>query len=276
MSRANLQEHVDLVARSSLPILITGEKGVGKEVVATDIHARSARQGGPFVAINCAARPEAFLESDLFGYGRGPGRGATHARPGLLELAEGGTLFLDEIGEMPLGTQAKLLDVLESDEPSRPGGVSGGGPRWSADVRFVASTIHDLPDLVAGGEFRRDLYFRLNGMTIHVAPLRERLREIESLTAHFVALGARRANRRAPSVPREVLSVLRAHAWPGNVRELRSVVDRAVAICDADALRVEHLVFDMSTAGVAPSGAWTVHGPRIAMGRAKRRTPAAG
>ena len=179
------------------------------------IHARSPRASKPLVSLNCAALPESLLESELFGYERGAFTGATQAKLGLIESAHEGTLLLDEIGEMPLGTQAKLLRVLENGELTRVGALK---PRV-VDVRFIASTNRNLPALVARGEFRRDLYFRLNGITITVPPLREHPADVIPLAEHFLALAAARIGRRAPPLlAAEVHPLLLGHPWPAGER----------------------------------------------------------
>ncbi len=235
-----LHDLVDLVARSSISVLITGETGVGKEVISASVHARSPRADKPFVSLNCAALPETLLESELFGYERGAFTGATQAKQGLIESAHEGTLFLDEIGEMPMATQAKLLRVLENGELMRIGALK---PRV-VDVRFIAATNREVSTLVSRGGFRRDLYFRLNGITIPVPPLRERQSEIAPLAAHFLELAAKRAKRRAPRIAPEVFPMLTAHPWPGNIRELRNVIDRAIALCRGDLLQEQHVLLD--------------------------------
>ncbi len=239
---------VDLVAASNLSVVLLGETGVGKEVTAARIHAGSPRRAGPFVRINCAALAETLLESELFGHERGAFTGAVKAKTGLLEAANGGTVLLDEVGEMPLTTQAKLLRVLESREIMRVGSVE----TRAIDVRLVAATNRDLPSFVAAGGFRSDLYFRLNGITIRVPPLRERRAEILPLAQLFLAQASQ--GHPAAFTP-AALAKLESHAWPGNVRELRNVVERAVVLAgvsrvsggsgsvDAEHLAVETMMF---------------------------------
>jgi len=235
-----LHDLIDLVARSTIPVLVVGETGVGKEVISAAVHLRSARADKPFVSLNCAALPEALLESELFGYEKGAFTGALQAKPGLIESAHEGTLFLDEVGEMPLATQAKLLRVLENGELLRLGALK---PR-RVDVRFIAATNRNLPQLVARETFRRDLYFRLNGITVPVPPLRERASEIAPLAQFFLAKAAKQAGRPCPSLSSEVLERLAAHSWPGNIRELRNVMERALTLCTEPSVRLEHVIVD--------------------------------
>lgn len=235
---AQLQRLVERVADSDISIVIHGETGVGKEVMAKEIHRLSPRHAKPFVGLNCAALTETLLESELFGHERGAFSGAVNTKPGLFEVAEKGTVFLDEIGEMSLSIQAKLLRVLEERQVLRVGGLS---PR-SIDVRFLAASHKDLEGEVAAGRFRQDLYFRLNGITVEIPPLRERVSEIEGLCTNFIVDAARR-NRRTevPTVSREALSLLKHYAWPGNIRELRNIVERAVLLCIDGVITAEHL-----------------------------------
>jgi two-component system, NtrC family, response regulator AtoC len=237
---ARLHELLELVARSSIPVLVVGETGVGKEVISAELHRRSVRVDKALVSLNCAALPESLLESELFGFEKGSFTGATQAKQGLIEAADGGTLFLDEIGEMPLPTQAKLLRVLENGELLRVGATK---PR-TVDVRFIAATNRNLPAQVAKGLFRRDLYYRLNGITIPVPPLRERPSEIPALAHHLLAHAAKRARRPVPQIPQEVLRMLVGHSWPGNIRELRNVMERALTVCRGSSLAPEHVLLD--------------------------------
>jgi DNA-binding NtrC family response regulator len=246
-----VHETVRIAATSSLSILLLGETGVGKELFARRVHELSPRSSAPLVRVNCAALVESLLEAELFGHERGAFTGATQAKEGLLEAASGGTLFLDEIGEMPLTTQAKLLRVLESGEVTRVGAIK---PR-TVDVRFVAATHRDLKTLVANGRFREDLFFRLEGVSIRIPPLRERVAEIVPLAESFIVEAAAAASRPAPRLSEEASARLRAHPWSGNVRELRNVLMRSVLFCAGPVLDVDDLRLDRSEASAAPAAA---------------------
>ncbi len=239
-----LKRLIERVADSDLSIVIHGETGVGKEVMAREVHRLSPRHGKPFVGLNCAALTETLLESELFGHERGAFSGAVATKPGLFEVADKGTVFLDEIGEMSPAIQAKLLRVLEERTVLRVGGLS---PR-SIDVRFVAASHKDLEAEVAAGRFRQDLYFRLNGITVEIPPLRERTDEIEGLASMFIADACRR-NRRSvvPVLSKEATSLLLRYAWPGNIRELRNIVERAVLLCGDSRIAPEHLPVERLT-----------------------------
>jgi two-component system response regulator HydG len=221
----SLQTSIDFVARSSAPVLVVGETGVGKELVARSIHARSERRDRPFVAVNTSAIPQELLEAELFGHVRGGFTGAVQGRRGLLTEADGGTLLLDEIGDMSFALQAKLLRVLQFGDV-RP---VGSDRVHRVDVRVIASTHRDLPVLIKEGRFREDLYFRLNVLPVFVPPLRDRREDIPALAAYFLAEACRRATRSpVRSIGRDALRLLTAAAWPGNVRELASCIERAV------------------------------------------------
>jgi transcriptional regulator with PAS, ATPase and Fis domain len=228
---------VDRIAVGSIHLLIMGETGVGKELVAERLHERSRRRAKPFLRLNCAAVAESLLEAELFGFERGAFTGATQAKPGLLEVVDGGTLLLDEVGEMPLSLQAKMLRALESQQVLRVGGLA---PR-SIDVRFVAATNRNLEEQVRLGRFREDLYFRLNGALVVVPPLRERVSEIEPLAEEFIrATCVDLARRPAPTLRPESLLMLQAYAWPGNVRELKNFIERAVLVAPGAEILPEH------------------------------------
>jgi transcriptional regulator with GAF, ATPase, and Fis domain len=213
------EELAERVAAHDTTVLLTGESGTGKEVVARAIHRMSPRSAGPFTAINCAAIPEHLLESELFGHMRGAFTGAVSDRSGIFESTNGGTLMLDEIGELPLGLQAKLLRVLEEGEIRR----LGGRDNRAVDVRVTAATAKDLERAVEEGQFRDDLYYRINVVRLHVPPLRERPADVPALVAHFAQAAAEKLGRAVSLTPR-ALAALAAHAWPGNVRELRNAI----------------------------------------------------
>jgi two-component system response regulator AtoC len=221
-----IKEMIDQVADTDATVLIWGESGVGKELVARAIHECSPRRERPFVKVNCAALPLELLESELFGYERGAFTGAHKRKPGKFELADGGSIFLDEIGEMPMPLQAKLLHVLQDREFAR----LGSGRDVKVDVRVVASTNKDLEKAVAQGGFREDLYYRLNVVNIHVPPLRERPEEIPILAEHFCQKYTRQYNRQRIHLSRDLLERFIAHSWPGNVRELENLVKRIVVL----------------------------------------------
>jgi DNA-binding NtrC family response regulator len=258
---------VRLVARSNLPVLVIGETGVGKEVVAESVHAHSTRAAKPFLKLNCAALPETLLESELFGYEKGAFSGATDARPGLIESADEGTLFLDEIGEMSPATQPKLLRVLESGELIR---IGARKPR-TVDVRVVAATNRALAGCVAAGTFRQDLYFRLNGFTISVPPLRDRASEIPLLAAHLLDQAAQRARRATPVLTAEALALLLRHSWPGNVRELKTVMERALAVCVSDRIGPQQVLIDPPVTATAEPAAPPASRPATASATAEGR-----
>jgi DNA-binding NtrC family response regulator len=233
---AGVHELVALVAGSTISVLIMGETGVGKEVLAESIHRQSPRADKALLRLNCAALSETLLESELFGHERGAFTGAFAQKRGLLETADGGTVFLDEIGELPMAVQVKLLRVIEERTVTRVGGLASR----LLDVRFVAATNRDLEVEVARGTFRQDLFFRLNGITIVIPPLRERRDEIERLAQTFIA-AASRHRPRPPRLSPEALGMLLAYSWPGNVRELRNVIERAVVLSSGDEIVPRHL-----------------------------------
>jgi two-component system response regulator AtoC len=238
----HLLELASRVAAHDTTVLITGESGTGKEVLARAIHRMSTRAEGPFVAINCAAIPEQLLESELFGHARGAFTGATGERAGLFEEATDGTLLLDEIGELPAGLQAKLLRVLEEREVRRVG-ESKSRP---VNARLIAATARRLEDARAAGEFRDDLYYRLNVVELEVPPLRERPEDVPALLAHFAQRTAKRLGRPVSFSP-QALSYLSSYRWPGNVRELRNAVERAAVLSESGRLERESFLF-----GAAP------------------------
>ncbi|AKV01528.1 Response regulator of zinc sigma-54-dependent two-component system [Labilithrix luteola] len=233
------------VAKSELTVLLLGETGSGKNRAAESIHAQSPRAHRPLVHLNCAAFPESMLEAELFGYERGAFTGAVGAKPGLIEGADGGTLFLDEVGEMPLSTQAKLLGVIEGRNVLRLGSVR---PK-AIDVRFLAATNRELGAQIADGAFRKDLYFRLNGISITIPPLRERRSEIMELAERFLAEACARAGRAPLAFSADARNLLLSYAWPGNVRELRSAVERAAVLASADRVAASDLGLTFGSSG---------------------------
>jgi two-component system response regulator AtoC len=225
-------------AQSDIPILILGETGVGKEVLAETIHQRSKRQGSAFLRLNCAALSESLLESELFGHEKGAFTGATSARAGLLESTDGGTVFLDEIGELSMQTQAKLLRVFEERRVLRLGSTR---PR-SIDVRFITATNRDLEAEVRRGRFRHDLFYRVNGVSLRIPPLRERREEIAPLAKYFLDGFCARSGIRPPVISEAALLALEAYDWPGNVRQLRNVMEQAPFVAGDGVILPEHII----------------------------------
>src|SRR3984893_14409589 len=221
---------IEKPAPTPAPVLIHGETGTGKELVARTLHELSARASGPFVAVNCAAMPETLLESEIFGHERGAFTDARDRREGCFELAHGGTLLLDEVAEMAPGTQAKFLRVLEEGSFRR----LGGKTEINVDVRVVAATNKDPVMALKEGEFREDLYYRLNVFTLAVPPLRQRVEDIPFLVSGFIEEFNAKYDKRITGVDDATLKILMSHAWPGNVRELRNVVERAFIVCEGD------------------------------------------
>jgi two-component system response regulator AtoC len=230
-----LLQDLDKVSTSPLPVLVQGESGTGKELVARAVHARSPRAAGPFVPVNCAAIPENLLESELFGHEKGAFTGALARRPGLFEAADRGVLFLDEIGEVSLPVQAKLLRAIETSEFFRVGSTRP----VQVDIRVVTATNKDLRTESAEGRFREDLYYRLNGVTLTLPPLRERRGDVPLLAAHFLAKAPGRKR-----LSRGAAEKLQAYAWPGNVRELSMVVQRAAVLSQGDVIEAAELQLD--------------------------------
>jgi len=232
-------------ARGAISVIILGETGVGKDVMAQEIHRMSPRAKAPFVAINCAAVSEGLLESELFGHEKGAFTGATETKAGLLESAPGGTVFLDEIGDMPPKLQATLLRVIQTRQVQRVGSVK----TRPIDVRFIAATHRDLEAEIGAGRFRQDLYYRLNGITLTIPPLRERRSEILPLVRSFLAQFAREmGDKPAPEVSPEAARLLEAYSWRGNVREVRNVVERALLLCEGSEILPEHLPIESMAA----------------------------
>ena len=226
---------IEKVACSDCPVLITGESGVGKEVIATLIHRNSDRADRPMVTLNIASIPRDLVEAELFGYERGAFTGAERSKEGFLELADGGTLFLDEIGEMPLDLQAKLLRAIETKKFYR----VGGRREMESDVRIITATNRDIKELIKEGRFREDLYYRLNVVEIRVPPLRERKEDILPLARHFLKLYSRKYSKRIEGFTKRAEDLLLSYSWPGNVRELKNAIERAVLFTERDYLDAE-------------------------------------
>jgi two-component system nitrogen regulation response regulator NtrX len=242
---------IEKVAGTNATVLITGENGTGKELVANAIHKASARRDARFLQLNCAAIPEELIESELFGHEKGSFTGATQRREGKFEMADGGTLLLDEIGDMSRTVQAKVLRVLEEGRFER----VGGSRTISADVRILAATNKDLPRAVDRGDFREDLFFRLNVVPIHVPPLRERREDVPMLVRHFLRLYCEREEIPPVSIDDDALALLQRHDWAGNVRELRNTIERMVILSDRQHLGSEDVPFvpSESAATVRPA-----------------------
>src|SRR2546421_1204317 len=227
--------HVAKVAPTDSSVLISGETGTGKELIARAIHKASRRSARPIISVNCAAIPASLIAAELFGHERGAFTGALQRRPGRFELAAGGTLFLDEIGELPTETQIALLRVLQEREFERVGGTTA----IRADVRVVAATNRDLEAAIAAGSFRSDLYYRLNVFPIEIPPLRERREDIGALVKVFVERYARRAGKTIRRISKRTLALLEAYGWPRNIRELQNVIERSVILCESEVLSVD-------------------------------------
>jgi len=225
------------VSRANVPVIVLGETGSGKEHVATSLHARSRRSSGAFVVANCGAIPPSLLEATLFGHERGAFTGAVARSVGLLERASGGTLFLDEVGELTMTAQAALLRAVETQRICRVGSSS----ELPIDVRFVAATHCDLEAMVQEGAFRKDLYFRLDGVRLVVPPLRERAEEIEALVHVFIERARQEWGVRARGISADALDAIRGHDWPGNVRQLRHAIERAALLCGDEHIATSHL-----------------------------------
>jgi two-component system response regulator PilR (NtrC family) len=228
---------VETIAKTTSTVLITGESGTGKDLVARAIHYNSLRRERPFVALNCGGVPETLLESELFGHMRGAFTGADANKKGLIEVAEGGTVFLDEIGEMTTTMQIKLLRVLQDRRFRRLGGTE----EVQADIRVIAATNQDLEKAVASGRFREDLFYRINVIRMHLAPLRERKDDIPLLAEHFLSKYAEQMKKPVRSVAQASLPLLQMYGWPGNVRELENVIERAVALEQTPAILPDSL-----------------------------------
>jgi PAS domain S-box-containing protein len=249
---AAMMARIEAVAATPASVLIVGETGSGKELVAHAIHARSRRAGGPLVKVNCAAVPDELFESEFFGHVRGAFTGAHRDRVGRFELADGGTIFLDEVGEIPLALQGKLLRVLQEKEFER----VGDDRTRKVDVRVIAATNKDLEKAVEAGEFREDLYYRLGVFPVQVPPLRRRGDDVVQLAAHFLEQVCRQFGRQCPQLTQGQVEALRRYDWPGNVRELKNVIERAVILSKGDVLRLDLSLPEAGTpAGPAPAAA---------------------
>ena len=238
------------VAPTDATVLITGETGTGKELIARAIHSGSARAARPIVSVNCAATPASLIAAELFGHERGAFTGALQRRSGRFELAAGGTLFLDEVGELPIETQIALLRVLQEREFERVGGTT----TIRADVRVVAATNRDLEAAIADGAFRSDLYYRLNVFPIEVPPLRERREDIRPLAEVFLTRYARRAGKTIRGICHETLALLEAYSWPGNIRELQNVIERSVVMCESEWFSIDEDWLSRDAARARPGG----------------------
>ncbi len=230
-------EQATHLARVDTTVLVTGESGTGKEILAKAIHYNSSRNGKPFVVINCGAIPDALLESELFGYRKGAFTGATTNKEGKFEAADGGTVFLDEIGDLPAQLQVKVLRVIQEGEID----IVGASRPRTVDVRIIAATNRDLRQMMADGEFRQDLYYRLNVAPLLVPPLRDRREDIPLLVYYFVERVCRRFGRPPITIENRILQKLKSHAWPGNVRELENIIERLIVFARDDIARVEDL-----------------------------------
>ena len=252
LAMVRLREQVAMAAPTNGRVLIFGENGTGKELVARNIHAMSRRRAAPFVEVNCAAIPEELIESELFGHVRGAFTGAVADRRGKFEAAHGGTIFLDEIGDMSLKTQAKVLRVLQEQVME----AVGGSARIRVDARVLAATNKDLPVEIRAGRFREDLYFRLNVVPIFVPALRDRPDDIALLADHFMAMLAREYGRRPKSFDPDAVAALKRYSWPGNVRELRNLVERLMIMVPGDRVSGGDLAFlGQGTVGLPPADA---------------------
>jgi DNA-binding NtrC family response regulator len=236
-SMATVLEMIDRAGGVDAPVLVTGETGTGKELVAQAIHERSRRRGKPFVRVNCAAIPDTLIESELFGHEAGAFTDAKHTRKGRFESANGGTLFLDEIGDMSLATQARILHALQEKTFER----VGGSTSITADVRIVAATHRNLQEMIGEGTFREDLFYRLSVISIRVPALRDRGDDVVKLAEHFVELFGSLYKRPVEQISEEVLALIRKHRWPGNVRELRNCIERGVIFSNGSKIRIGDL-----------------------------------
>jgi transcriptional regulator with PAS, ATPase and Fis domain len=242
-------DFVERAAPTDSSVLLLGESGVGKEVIARALHRRSNRADGPFIAVNCAAIPDSLFEAELFGHEAGAFTGATTRRVGLFEAASRGTLLLDEIGELPLPAQAGLLRAVEERTITRVGGTG----RIPVDVRIVAATHRDLEARIETGEFRSDLYYRLSVLVTRIPTLRERPDDVEALAHHFLTVFRQRAPRVVTGFSAEAIAALRRYAWPGNARELRNAIDRAVVLGESTQIELADLPAEIAGRSAPPA-----------------------
>ena len=253
-------EQANAVALTDSPVLLLGETGVGKELIARAIHRGSKRSQNPLISLNCGAIPETLIESELFGHEKGSFTGAFERKRGYFEQANSGTIFLDEVGELPLQTQVKLLRALESGELQR----IGGDRKFSVDFRLIAATNRNLQAMVEDGAFRKDLWYRLNVFPIHIPPLRERKADIPALVSHFVALKTRELNLPfAPQYEEDAMDQLTTYDWPGNVRELQNVIERTLILSRGKPLSFAHLESSFDTKGSADALSVEDHFPTM-------------
>jgi transcriptional regulator with GAF, ATPase, and Fis domain len=236
---------IDRVADTPSTVLITGESGTGKELVAKALHENSSRLGRPFIKINCAAIPKNLMESELFGYEKGAFTGATSSKPGRFELADTGTLFLDEIGEIPVEMQVKLLRAIQESEFERVGGIK----TIKVDVRLITATNRDLEHEIRQGNFREDLYYRLNVVPLRIPPLRERGRDIPLLVEHIIKKFNERLGKSVEGIVSDALETLARHRWPGNIRELENVLERTMLFCMSPQIELADIPAEVSGAG---------------------------
>jgi Nif-specific regulatory protein len=248
-----MAEVFDMVARvseSNATVLLRGESGTGKSMIAKTIHFNSPRKKGPFVVVNCSALPETLIESELFGHEKGAFTGASGMKKGRFELADGGTIFLDEIGELPQSVQVKLLTVIQEKEFQRLGGTR----TIKSNVRIIAATNRNLEEAMKAGEFREDLYYRLNVFPIYLPPLRERRTDLIMLAEHFLARYARENHKNIKRISEPAIDCLMKYRWPGNIRELQNCIERAVLVSDEDVIRIHHLPPHLQNIGSGEDG----------------------